>query len=90
MAGAHQPHLTRPHRLQMGTPMTRLTQPHQIVQPVRIRTATTLDVMDLPHWGNTAMLTHPVTTVEHLPTPLRVHRIPTLPLPANRPHSRKS
>jgi len=59
----------------MRTLMARRTQPNQVPQPMRVRPTPTLNVMHLPHWGITAMLTNPITSLEHLPAPLRVDRI---------------
>ena len=51
------------------------TKSDEVPQTMRVRPPTTLNVMHLPHWGITAMLTNPITSLEHLPAPLRVDRI---------------
>jgi hypothetical protein len=70
----------------MRPPVTVITQPRKVLQPVRIRPAPPCNVMDRPHCPIAAMLTHPITPLEHLHPTLRIHRIPASSPIRYRPH----
>jgi hypothetical protein len=80
MTGPRQPHLACPLRLCMNPPMTPITQPRQIRQPMRIRPTTPSNVMHTLHRTLPAALTQPTLTLPHLNPTGRIHRI-TLPTP---------
>lgn len=74
----------------MRSTMTRLTQPNQIVQPMRIRPAPPGKMMHRPHRRHPAILTHPVAALPHLLPTLRVHRVPLPPAGTHRISFRKA
>jgi hypothetical protein len=62
----------------MRPPVALSIQPNQVVQPVRIVTATTGKVVDVRDLRGMAELAHTTGPFPHLPPPFRVHRV-TLP-----------
>ena len=71
----------------MNPPVTVVTQPRKVVQPVRVRPTPPSNVMHARHRPATAALTQPTLTLPHLHPPDRIHRV-TLPTPiTHRLHS---